>query len=259
MPSLEALTQGVEAELRRLEGSRPLWPLPYCQDSPEAAYRFLTECVRTRIEKTGEARAIPDKEYIRWVVHEWWGCKKTGRHLIIWKSRRLVLSWIMRALDVWDIGITPGDVMMGARVYEGKGGAKEFVWRCWYIYDQLAQSFPNWNLKEPLTEGNVLKGEIDKLVLPNGGVVIAVNSERDSFKGGGARRAVTEELGDYRQVNEIWSQAMFVTQGPTSEDGMPTGEIGGHAVAISNTSPNTEFKNLKQKAGGKHDRNTDAD
>ena len=249
-----ALLELLQGDIGRMfEKSRgPLWPMPYGEDSWEAAYRFVTEVVQTRLETTGQAVPIPKKEYVRFLVWNWWMAKSGGEPFIVFKSRRLIISWIMCALDVWDVGIEPGDILDGGREYEGKGGAKDFVWRSWFIYDDIQKRFPAWGLPNAITEGNTAKQGLDKLVFPNGAMFIAVNSDRDSFQGGGAKRAKCEELSLYARVKAVWGQANIVCQGPP-------GEKGGHAVAIANASANREWIAIKEKARGVYGYPADSD
>jgi hypothetical protein len=218
-----------------------LWPAPYSEDTPEAAYRFITECCKTCEDTSLFPLGIPPKDYIRWVVWHWWDTKRLGEPLVFWKSRRLIISWLLRALDVWDTGRRPASVVIGANGYEGKNGSKQFVWRCWFIYNQLRVDFPEWRLPEPYTQGNTDAREIDSLHFKTGSNITAINSAGSSFRGSGASRAECEELNEYQYVAHTWGQAITVCQAPP-------GETNGHAIAVCNTSPNTEWQEIKSRA-----------
>lgn len=229
-------------EVRRLANTGPLWPAPFNEDTPEAAYAFLMEC-KTFVESNKGPMKLPDKEYIRWITHYWWHTRKCGKPLVIWKSRRIIVSWIMRCLRVWDCGLAQGFVQMGARVLDGPAGARQFVWRCWYIYDWLMKDHPQWKLKACQWSGNPKKYELDSLVFPNGTLISAVNLDEETVRGSGASAVEMEELNFTREVAATWAQGITVCQGPA-------GEPSGHPITINNTSPNVEWKAMKKRVAG---------
>jgi hypothetical protein len=217
-----------------------LLPVPYGEHTLEALNRFTVDCGETRLENTGEVRPMPNKRFLELTNEAWLGCTHTGTHSLYWKPRRMIVSWQAAVFDVWDLMQFPGDVLVAALKYEGKKGAKAFVWRRWFVYERLRRRFPEWNLPPSKPEGDVVKGELKSVTFPNGAKVEAVNSDPSSFRGGGARRVWTEELNEYPQVELVWKEACLLTQGPP-------GEIGGCAFAIVNAGTNEEYQAIKDR------------
>lgn len=218
-----------------------LWPAPYNELSAESAYRFLTECVETEEESTGQAMRLPEKQYIRDYCQEWHECRREGRPMVCVKSRRLVVTWVSTALEVHTGGIAPGRILVGGRTYEGNNGSRAFVRRHAFIYRRLRIQFPGWKLKPAVESGNFLAGELNKVILPNGCAIEAVNSQGESFRGGGASVVRLEELSQWPNAAIAWSQAAIVVQGPP-------GQPGGFAYAVNNAAPNDEFLRIIERS-----------
>jgi len=227
-------------ELIRQGHADPLWPEPYCEDSYEAALGFLYE-MRTFNEANKRVAPILPKEYLAWMVWHWFDTRSTGQPLALWKSRRILISWAMRGLELWDAGLAMSSTQIGAATYEGVAGSERFIWRVQHLYEQLRIHRPGWNLAQCKPAYNPTVREVRTLMLPNGSEFVAINAEKESFRGSGTTRAVAEELSGYRSVNGVWGQMLIVCQGEP-------GEVGGHAVAIANTSTNTEWLKLKAKS-----------
>lgn len=218
----------------------PLWPAPYCDDCYESALAFVYQC-RSYNEANKRVESFSEKAYIAWVVWHWYETRKNGQPIIIWKSRRLGVSWILRMLELWDAGLAMSSTQVAAPVYEGVGGSKQFVWRVWWLYDKLQLSHPGWNLPAPLPGGNPARQELDALILANGSKFKSVNLQRGSFQGSGTTRAVSEELPECSDPKAVFGQMGFVCQG------MP-GQPGGHVCAIGNTKAHTDWQELKAKS-----------
>lgn len=222
-----------------------LWPAEFAEDTPECAYRFLMQC-ETWNEANREETTIPDKEYIRWLVWHWWDTRRLGEPLIIEKSRRIIVSWVLTILDVWDAGLKPASILIGAKKYEGETGSQGFVWRCWFVYDKLRSKFAHWpKLTKPNTLGNVTIHALEKLVFPNGSKIECVNSDGEAFRGAGTTRARAEELSSYAHASHTFGQAIVVCQGAPDRPG-------GHPVAVCNASPDPDWQDLKAGPDEQH-------
>lgn len=212
-----------------------LWPAPYNEDTPEAAWAFVQKC-KTWDESGGSVKNIPDHPYLKKLTYKWWQTTKEGKPLHIKKSRRLVVSWLLCALDVWDGGRRRCNIVQGGIDYDK---ASDFVYRCWFIYSELIKD--GWKIPKPYTWGNVLSQRLDKLAFPNNTVIEPLNSDGESFRGSGYTRVKLEELSAYRYIAKVLSQASAVTQGPP-------GEIGGHIVTVSNQVISQVFEELTDPA-----------
>lgn len=218
-----------------------LWPAEYASIDAETACRFIFDCVSTSEETSGMAMPLPDKQYLRGLAQAWHDCLARGTALHIVKSRRLVVSWFVGALELHLMGAKKTNMLAGAEKYEGANGAKSFIWRAAFMYKHLQQAFPNWKLPPSIEAGKYEKKELEKFILPNGSLLQAVNSETGSFQGGGTSVVRLEELSKYHNVNSVVAQSRFVTQGPA-------GGSGGMVCSISNASYNPEWKELFRPA-----------
>src|SRR5215468_10561280 len=60
-------------------------------------WAFVRDCVWTRDEATGMVRRYPDREYAELLVRRW----QANALLAIPKSRRMVITWLLVALNYW--------------------------------------------------------------------------------------------------------------------------------------------------------------
>lgn len=217
-----------------------LWPEPYATDSYESCLAFVYVCKTFNEANRGTDPILP-KAYIDWAVWHWYDTRRVGQPLITWKSRRMVYSWLSRCLELWDAGLKVASTQLAAKKYEGDSGSQAFIWRYWKIYEELRRDFPKWNLPRSIPGGNPQRFQLENLILDNGSKFEAINSEKESFRGSGATRAISEELSSYANVNAVWGQQNFVCQGKPDE-------VGGHVVAIANTSANDQWMELKAPA-----------
>lgn len=248
-PTLELL----EAQAEKLgilpKKSAPLWPAEYCTIDADTAYRFVTECVRTYDENDPSSfELIPALPYVRTVCEEWVKCYLEGRPLHIVKSRRLVVSWLIGALELWIAGIRGGTYAITAEAYETANGACGFVWRRKFMYDQLRSRFngldgaANWSLPECKGIGGEGSDQNKMVELANGAIFKAVNSSSGTFQGAGATYVLLEELSQYRFVNGIVAQAATVVEGKG-------GAVPGLVASISNAAPSPEWLDLIKPHG----------
>lgn len=233
------------------EYNKPLWPAPYNEATPESCYRFLVECIWTFDEATGKDTPMPDKDYLRLIVDEWYDCRKTGRQLHFIKSRRLVVTWALRAIELHEAGLARGRYVIAAEVFEGNNGACGFVFRIKYLYDQLRARYTSkeakeygWNLKEATATGGRGSSQAQEVVLPNGSTFIAGNSDPSKFQGSGAGYICLEEASQYAELEPMLSQASINTQGAA------TGGPGGMVVSVNNATDNPTFLDVMEPHDG---------
>lgn len=211
-----------------------LWPEPYKADTPESAWEFCKLC-KTWDEPEGKIKLIPDLDYLKRIVVLWHKSKQTGKTLIIEKSRRQVVTWLLCALDVWDAGRRRCNIVEGGKTFNK---ASDYVWRCWLIYTHLREDHRDWNLPEPEKWGNEKSQHLDKIGL-NGSIIEPLNSDGESFRGSGYTRVKLEELSSYLYPETVLAQAKTVTMGQA-------GTVGGHVVAVCNASYKKAWQDLKK-------------
>lgn len=216
---------------------KSLWPAPYDEATAEAAFNFITGHVWTFDESGGVDRQMPTKDYLLELSREWYKCMETGTPFHIVKSRRLVVSWWLAALELHHAGIQRSKTGIIAKTFEGPGGSKQFVWRTWYLYDQLRRRNPEWELPQAQSFGNPSRSELDKLVLENGSSFEPINSDGGTVRGSGFTKVRAEELSSYQYVAETWGQAKIICQGSP-------GQPNGFPYSVNNASPNQEFLDL---------------
>lgn len=203
---------------------------------PEGAYKFLTECCWTYNEADQSVELIPKMDYIEWVVREWWEGKDLGQAVIIEKSRRLIMSWVLRGLELHMMGLGRTKGVIAGLNYPK---AAEHVWRIWWLYEQLRTK--RYDMKLDPGEkwgGNPGRMQLDTVMLPNGSTVEKLNQEGESFQGAGFGFVTMEEFSLYKDPEYMMGQAQFVTQGKA-------GGRGGHVTIVTNASPNAEWRGIK--------------
>lgn len=223
-------------ELEKLEAA-PLWPDAYLDEDAETAFRFLTKCCWTYNETNGETELIPPHDYIRWFCEIWVQNRADGGLLGVEKSRRLIMSWCARGLELWVTGLRPSKGVISGLNYVK---AAEHVWRCAWLYRQLAKRRRDFRLADCSTrDGNYGAQQIGQVVYPNGSIITSLNQEGGSFQGSGYTWVTMEEGSQYAQFNYMLSQAKLVTQGKP-------GTAGGFVTIICNAYPSQEYREFKK-------------
>lgn len=214
--------------------NRSLWPAPYNEATAESCYRFLTECIWTYDDTIKKDRRVPELDYLKMLCEEWHECRKAGRTMHIIKSRRLIVSWAMGAIELHEAGIERAVYMIAAESFEGENGSCAFVHRQKYLYDQLKGRNPDWGLQPCEATGGKGAFESKEVVLPNGSRFVAGNSDPGKFQGGGKSYIRLEELSQYQHVGAIRAQAGINTQGSADN-------VGGMVASVSNATAHPEF------------------
>lgn len=237
---LNELGPEVWTYINDLYGNKALWPAPYNEDTPESAYRFLTECCWTFDEETTEVNLIPALPFVRLVVNQFYETRKSGKPLKIEKSRRLLLSWIVRGLRLHSMGLRRESGVICGLNYPK---AASHVWRIAWLYNTLASKRKDFKLT-PLSTGKGYKGgtmeskKMEEVILPNGSIVVFLNQEGESFQGDGYTWVDMEESSLYSKYDEMRGQSLAVTKGRADV-------VGGHVCEITNASPGEEWKSSK--------------
>jgi hypothetical protein len=225
-----------EARKRGLVNRGPLWPEEFQREDLETLFRFVTECCWTYNEANSGTERIPGPEYVRVACEEWLRCRELGRSLIIEKSRRLVMSWVLRACELWRCGLKAEKGVVCGLTYEKSA---EHVWRIWWLYNELRNRRKDWNLDAHVGRGGSEGAQMfDQVILPNGSLIVSLNQAGQSFQGSGYSWVTMEEFSLYKNPEYMWAQARRVTEGKP-------GTVGGSVVAITNASSNKAWQKLK--------------
>ena len=220
--------------IRNIERGNRLWSDDFKLNAKDAC-RFIFTKIKTQEETTGMELAIEPKAYLRRLARRWFRCKRRGKTLFIHKSRRLIVSWFVRALELYAAGFTSAGFGIAAKHYAGMNGASSFVYRVYFMYDYLRRTYPEWNLDAPTHYGRLNAKELDVFGLPNGAKFYALNSDSEGVRGGGVSYIALEELSSYAEVDAVLGQAKMITQPP---GGMTPGMV----CCISNASENAQYK-----------------
>lgn len=228
-------------EVRARHGlHKSIWPDRWAGGDYRAAFRFLTECCYTWNEANGLIERIPAHEYIEYVAYQWVLSRDNGEDLIIEKSRRLAMSWVVSGLELWSMGHRLETRVLCGLDYRASG---KHVWRLHHLHKQLAKRRPMFpaHFELPMAigrEGNEQAREFRMVMLPNGSTIEALNQDGGEFQGDGYTGVRMEEFSQYDHPGYMWAQAHYVTMG------IP-GKTGGNVVAVCNAWPNEEWQEIK--------------
>ena len=206
----------------------------------DALCRFLFECCWTDNEEDGLIELIPAHEYIRWAAWEWLKAKRTGDVAIIEKSRRLIISWVCRGMELWAMGLKRSKFVICGLTYPKSA---EHVWRIAWLCRELSERGFKFGYDPKICErnGSFASKELGLVILPNGSIIRTMNQQGGKFQGSGYTGVIMEEFSQYDHPEYMYGQARRVTGG---KPGLP----GGFVVAITNAWPGTEWKGIKALA-----------
>lgn len=216
-----------------------LWPGLYGIDCVASLESFLLDCCWTWDDETKTIERIPDSPYVRLIAQRWYRSRRLGTALVIEKSRRLLASWILSGCELWAQGLQMETAVICGLDYPK---ASAHVWRIAWLYRQARKRL--WPELEDCVcrGGNYDAHEVEQVILPNGSIWDSLNQEGQSFQGEGYSRVRLEEISRYRRPGAMWAQAKIVTGGRA-------GVITGHRVAVTNASPQIEWKGDRKNSG----------
>jgi hypothetical protein len=212
-----------------------LWPAPYDEDTGEAAFRFITECWWTLNEADQKIDLVPAKPYVEALCHEWHGAFVRRQALLIEKSRRLIVSWISRGLETWQMGLSLGEAHIVDQTHENSA---EHLWRIHFALGQLRDKRPEFQLAKHEVRGSPAAKQATHVILPNGSLITQGHQDAISEQGKGKTIVTLEEISKYRSPSAFWGQALIVTQGSAAGRG-------GWVCGIANASPVSEWQEIK--------------
>ena len=218
------------------EGQRNcLWPSEFAEDTPECLWKFVLT-LATWNEAEGQIQNVPDLLFLKVYVYEWWYARKGGYMLVTLKCRRMMISWVARACELWAMGLRRTDeILVGEKLQQ----AAKHIWRIQFLYDFLRSKFLKWNL--PKMEHLRYQGEreLSTVSLPNGSRAVYANGEDSTVRGDGTAIVTMEEAATYRYLSQILAQAKIITQGSA-------GSIGGFVNVITNQVDNWDFSQIEK-------------
>lgn len=192
-------------------------------------YRFLTEACYTKDEVAVNrpdlevTRLIPTKDYIKELVDAW----QFETLLCVVKSRRMVVSWVVCALELWLCTFT-----LGAAVYVislDQTSSDKFLARHLFMYERL----PAWMPRPQLKVWRGKEGDPTKIeFLETGSRIEALSQEPDKIRGEGATLVRCEEMAFWPWPDRSWKAILPTIQG------------GGRIVIVSSAQDGSFFKGL---------------
>ena len=233
---MQVATKVAADELLKRRGPKCLWPADYSEDSLESCLKFVL--VQTTWDEPAKSyRVMPDRKYIREYVTRWYLNRQRKGTLVTEKCRRMVVSWLSRACELWDMGLGRSD---GLLIGEDLEASAKQIWRYQCLYDQLKKKFPGWKLPEYKTWKHQGERQLRAFQLANGSRVSYANGEAESVQGDGLAWVVCEELSLYPYASGILAQSKIITQGEG-------GTRGGYIHAICNAkAANQNWQDLKR-------------
>jgi hypothetical protein len=241
----KVLEEMVKRGISPLREKGCLWPSEFAEDSFKSVYSFVMRCATRNEANKRDDQPIPKKEYIKRYVMLWWICRKRGRTLITEKCRRMVISWVARACELWAMGRERSDQLLANQDLES---ASKHVWRLEYLYQSLQRRFPGWRL--PPNTHSQYEGDqmLKAFALPNGSKCRYANGNGQKLQGDGTSLITMEEPSTYRYLPKMLAQAKIICLGQTAMDGEEE-QVGGFVNLITNSSFSVAWQ--KTKAGPK--------
>lgn len=220
---------------RQERESGSIWQSRFLSLDADTAWDFALRC-KTWNEAAGEVQYLPEKEYLREITVAWVNALQTGEPLVIEKCRRMVVSWLLRILEMWRMGVSRFDHVLCGIDYEA---AASHCWRYSQVYGELKRENPFWKLPEP----KIIRAKGDKFLdsfgFPNGSLTVTHNQEGGGLQGEGKGAITFEELSRYRYPASIWAQGKILTSGAA-------GGKRGALIAVTNAGMNDEWQAIKK-------------
>ena len=183
-------------------------------------------------------KLIPDLPHIRLLIQR--VCVDRVHPLLVAKSRRMVVSWLMTACELWEV---VEHEHRGVFVQSKKhDDSCELVNRHWLMLNALpAERYPTNRKSEDGVEfasGLTVKrykggqGGTGKLEFSNGSFIQAVSEGPDQLRQFGASLIRQEEIAFWERQEESYDAAIECVQGSASSEGS-----GGQLVAVTTANP----------------------
>jgi hypothetical protein len=192
-----------------------LWPEGYNEDTEDCAWAFVRDLVLTWDDERKKVHGIPNLYYLEWITRVWHRCRAHHVGLTMEKSRRIVVSWLKRGLNCWDMGLCRSTGVVTGMTFDK---SCDFVWRIAFIYRQIRHTHPEYALPDCSTNGgNYDRMLVEEVIFPNGSKVEKMNQDSGKFQGSGYSWIDVEEPSLYRDVIGLNAQAVIITSGSGEE------------------------------------------
>jgi len=177
-------------------------------------WAFVRDCVWTRDEATGMVRRYPSHEYAELLVRRW----QSVPILVVAKSRRMVITWLMVAVNVWLAMFSPlSKVAFMARKLgrTETEGSCELVRRARFIMQHLPASLPAVDVEY----------QVGLLRFGNGSEIVALGEGEEQARQHTFTSVLADEVSFWEHAYETWVALR------------PTIEGGGRITAVSSAGP----------------------
>jgi hypothetical protein len=177
-------------------------------------WAFVRDCVWTRDEATGMVRRYPAHEYAELIARRW----QSVPILVVAKSRRMVITWLMVALNAWLAMFSPlSKVAFMARKLgrTETEGSCELVRRAHFIVRHLPASLPVVEVEY----------SVGLLRFPNGSEIVALGEGEEQARQHTFTSVLADEVSFWEHAYETWVALR------------PTIEGGGRIAAVSSAGP----------------------
>lgn len=213
-----------------------MWGVPNTADE---CWKFIRK-LHTWDEASELEAPFPDEGYLEQIVQHWYECRESGRRLVIEKSRRLLVSYLMCAIELFQLGHGRKNLLI---MHLDLAKAQKEVWRIYQLYESYRKRhdprLPELKQGENM-HGNAASQQLERIMLPNGSIVDRHHQSGGAARGTGYSLIRVEELSMYQYPLGTWGQAKILTQGKPDE-----GVTGGFSYAIANSSPAPDWLALK--------------
>lgn len=177
-------------------------------------WAFVRDCVWTRDEASGMVRRYPAHEYAELLVRRW----QSLPILVVAKSRRMVITWLMVACNVWLAMFSPlSKVAFMARKLgrTETEGSCELVRRARFIVQHLPASLP----------AQEMEYSVGLLRFANGSEIVALGEGEEQARQHTFTSVLADEVSFWEHAYETWVALR------------PTIEGGGRITAVSSAGP----------------------
>jgi len=177
-------------------------------------WAFVRDCVWTRDEASGMVRRYPNHEYAELLVRRW----QNVPILVVAKSRRMVVTWLMVAVNVWLAMFSPlSKVAFMARKLgrTETEGSCELVRRARFIVQHLPASLPAVDVEY----------SVGLLRFGNGSEIVALGEGEEQARQHTFTSVLADEVSYWERAFETWVALR------------PTIEGGGRITAVSSAGP----------------------
>lgn len=233
--SLEQLHDRLQKKVQEVRtgvhSGQPLWHPKYCPHDGDSisdivfrAYDFLVEKVHTLDEVPGVPGGgitlIPYLAQVYIATDRWVRALLGGYPLFIEKSRRMVVSWTLAALELWLGGWRRSHIYVAAQDF---ADSAKMLYRTQFMYEQLRLRNPEWKLGNERTWEYRGSRQLSGVLLPNGSMFESLTGhDPNSFRQEGATVVRLEEAAFFPNFEDIMANARRMGQGRA---GSPPGLI----------------------------------